>query len=59
MRVIETNQRVVRFKRVEERDFAINCAMKELYDAGCRRLRAVKLPTNGDYVRIRVMGWQT
>lgn len=55
MTVIETKQRIVLAKN-DEKD-QINLAMSELYSEGCRRLRAVRLPRNGDYDRYRIMGW--
>jgi hypothetical protein len=38
-------------------DSAINKAMRELFDTGCRRFRTIRLPKNGDYARYRVIGW--
>jgi hypothetical protein len=55
--VVETKQRIIAINWADRRDIQINRAMKALYDEGCRRLRAVTLPKNGDYDRVRVMGW--
>ncbi len=65
--IVETKQFIVRVGGVmmrlspggfaQERDYQINNAMKKLYREGCRRMRVVRLPSNGDYARYRVMGW--
>ena len=50
---------IVMFKFPIDRDISINAAMNALYAKGCRRFRSIMLPRNGDYDRIRVIGWLT
>ncbi len=66
--IVETKQFIVRVGGAmlrlsyggfaEERDYQINNAMEKLYREGCRRMRVVSIPSNGDYFSYRIMGWQ-